>query len=354
MLEAVRYAPSVVTRNTEQYFVPPPVWGQPSPAATQAATSAATAVAPPRVPPPISAPTRVADPDWTPIAPVVASAKPAKKKAGAEHWVAYLAGAVALLAVGLLAGQFLLRQRSETPEPSPAVARIAPAGQQQPDNSAVEQAMASQAGESLKEKPSPAQKAIPAAAQEFAAPAPQRPTPVSVSNSVPVAPPAPVPVAKPAVQQPTMAENHQQANTLFDRKSYPEAAALYDRTCSAGNAGDCSRLGFMYANGQGVELNPSRAAKLYQEACDRGFPGGCANLGHLYDQGKGVDKDNAHAVRLYTQACDAGNAAACSDLGAAYRYGRGVGPDAAMAKQFLAKGCSMGNQWGCGQLQSLK
>ena len=44
----------------------------------------------------------------------------------------------------------------------------------------------------------------------------------------------------------------------------------------------CTILGIMYANGDGVEEDFSKAAKLLKKACDGGDMNGCRNLDIIY------------------------------------------------------------------------
>ena len=45
-------------------------------------------------------------------------------------------------------------------------------------------------------------------------------------------------------------------------------AAKYQKECDSGNFIACGILGNMYATGEGVKQDYSKAAKLFQKACD--------------------------------------------------------------------------------------
>ena len=47
----------------------------------------------------------------------------------------------------------------------------------------------------------------------------------------------------------------------------------------------------MYANGNGVEKDFSKAVELYKKACDGGNMHGCRNLVVMHTNGNGVEKD---------------------------------------------------------------
>ena len=154
--------------------------------------------------------------------------------------------------------------------------------------------------------------------------------------------------------KPDYASIERQADALAEQKRYAEAAPLYDQACGGGQTHSCGELGFMYAKGQGVAKDESRAVAHFSKACDAGDPKGCAYLGAMYADGQGVAKDESRAVALYSKACDAGEGHACSYLGQCYRYGSGVGMDSEKAKQFLSKGCDLGHQRGCDWLKEMR
>jgi TPR repeat protein len=82
-------------------------------------------------------------------------------------------------------------------------------------------------------------------------------------------------------------------------------------SCGDGNATACSDLGLLYANGDGVPRDLTRAASLCQQACDGGEALGCLNLGVSYHNGEGVTRDLERAAILLQLACDGGVAEAC-------------------------------------------
>jgi hypothetical protein len=148
-----------------------------------------------------------------------------------------------------------------------------------------------------------------------------------------------------------LAEDSQRAATLYDGKRYAEAASLFARTCAAGNASDCDRLGFMYSNGMGVPRDYAKAKVFETKACDGGNPYGCNNLGFLEQT---VDKDYAQAATDLTKACDAGNPNGCASLAFQYEGGLGVLKDISEARDLYAKSCKLGYQWGCEQQKRLQ
>src|SRR5690606_5928125 len=59
----------------------------------------------------------------------------------------------------------------------------------------------------------------------------------------------------------------------------PGEPAYHQSKCDSGDAPDCTRLGKMYANGEGVTQNDEQAKPLFQRGCDKGDSEGCAMLG---------------------------------------------------------------------------
>ena len=53
------------------------------------------------------------------------------------------------------------------------------------------------------------------------------------------------------------------------------AARLFRTACDKGEALACYSLGYMYANGEGVDVDMEQAARLFQSACDSGDRVGC-------------------------------------------------------------------------------
>ena len=49
-------------------------------------------------------------------------------------------------------------------------------------------------------------------------------------------------------------------------------------------------LGYLYADGLGVEKNNTEAVKWYRKAAEQGYAGAQANLGVMYENGRGVKR----------------------------------------------------------------
>ena len=97
----------------------------------------------------------------------------------------------------------------------------------------------------------------------------------------------------------------------YDKGDYQKAAELLQKGCAGGNAESCSKLGFLYYEGQGVKQDYQKAAQLFQKACDSGEVGGCLGLGVLYETGQGVRQNFSTAKQYYGKACDLGLQLGC-------------------------------------------
>ena len=126
-----------------------------------------------------------------------------------------------------------------------------------------------------------------------------------------------------------------------------EAVRLYRQACEGGDMLGCSNLGVMYERGTGVDQDYAQAVRLYRQACEGGVMRGCAYLGVMYAEGRGVERDDAEAVRLYRQACEGGEMTGCGNLGIQYEYGRGVDQDIDEAQRLYKKACDGGQELAC-------
>ncbi|HTV23760.1 MAG TPA: tetratricopeptide repeat protein [Polyangiaceae bacterium] len=153
-----------------------------------------------------------------------------------------------------------------------------------------------------------------------------------------------------------------------DRANAPDkvkGAEHISQACNLGSIQGCTNLGYLYANGQGLAADPSRAASAHQRAlslslaaCEGGDARSCSIAGGIYGQGRpGIEKDASRAASAYRAAaahakvsCDAGNAADCSLLAGLHADGRGVPADNAAAVQLLRRACDAGELDACSQL----
>jgi Leucine-rich repeat (LRR) protein len=114
------------------------------------------------------------------------------------------------------------------------------------------------------------------------------------------------------------------ANGVGVEKNEREALKWYRKAAEQGQADAQINLGWLYANGVGVEKNEREALKWYRKAAEQGQADAQINLGWLYANGVGVEKNEREAVNWYRKAAEQGHAAAQDNLGWMYANGVGV------------------------------
>ena len=94
-------------------------------------------------------------------------------------------------------------------------------------------------------------------------------------------------------------------------------------------------MGFLYANGRGVELKPEQTVHWWQKAASQGFAPAQYTLGSLYRKGLGVPYNPQTAASWIERAADAGYPNAQYDIGVMYATGEGVKQDLGTAYMWL-------------------
>ncbi len=140
----------------------------------------------------------------------------------------------------------------------------------------------------------------------------------------------------------------EEAEEYYSKSKYKQAYPIfykyrYHRLFSSNNM---HRLGYMYNEGLGVELNETEAVKWYRRAAMRGNAASQLNLGYMYEFAEGVDKDNTEAVKWYRKSADQGNATAQANLGHMYEYGKGVAKNYSEALRWYHKSAKQGSARG--------
>jgi len=106
---------------------------------------------------------------------------------------------------------------------------------------------------------------------------------------------------------------------LIKRQDYPEAMKCFRRFADQGNGTAQSRLGLMYADGQGATRDYKEAVKWYRLAAEQGNARAQRELAFMYRYGHGVASSRDEAIRLYRLAALQGDAEAQISLGQMYR-----------------------------------
>lgn len=105
-----------------------------------------------------------------------------------------------------------------------------------------------------------------------------------------------------------------------------------------------SKLGLMYYNGKGVEIDLGEAAKLYRLAADKGDASARNNLGMMYCKGEGVVTNYIEAIKLYHQASEQGISEAQFNLSRMYSKGYCVEKNYVVATKLLHLAAQQGNK----------
>ena len=108
------------------------------------------------------------------------------------------------------------------------------------------------------------------------------------------------------------------AYSLYQRKNYTDAFAVFRQAADFGNAGAQNSLGVMYELGQGVTRDAGEAVKWYRKAAEQGHAGAQNNLGNRYRKGEGVTRDVGEAMKWYRKAAEQGIARAQGRLARIY------------------------------------
>jgi TPR repeat protein len=113
-------------------------------------------------------------------------------------------------------------------------------------------------------------------------------------------------------------------NELDERnKAFRKWQALAER----GNAAAQFNVGLMFARGQGVGQDLSKAATWYRRAAKQGHAKAQLNLGYMYARGHGVPGDPLEATRWFHLAAMQGHAIAQANLGRQFYSADGVPED---------------------------
>jgi len=135
----------------------------------------------------------------------------------------------------------------------------------------------------------------------------------------------------------------EQGIEAYASKNYQQAYKLFSKLANAGNASAQYSLGVMYARGDGIAQDHSKAVYWYRKAAGQGDAGAQFALASKYTNGKGVVKDYQKAAHWYSKAAKQGHADAQYYLGNMYKQGAGVAKDQNRADHWYQKAAENGN-----------
>ena len=139
-----------------------------------------------------------------------------------------------------------------------------------------------------------------------------------------------------------------------DRASDDELAdmdACYDESdleacyslALGGDARAQDKLGYIYANAQGVQKDDEAAVKWFRLSADQGYRLGLYHLGYMHYWGRSVPEDKERAATLYLKAAEQNEAYALLALGYMYGAGEGVEKDDEKALHYTHRAAQMGH-----------
>jgi TPR repeat protein len=85
----------------------------------------------------------------------------------------------------------------------------------------------------------------------------------------------------------------------YHRGDHTVALEIWRPLAERGDASSQYMMGYLYAQGEGVESNAGKAAKWYRRAADQGDPDAQLNLGLMYVNGVGVTKSYVSAYKWF-------------------------------------------------------
>ena len=121
------------------------------------------------------------------------------------------------------------------------------------------------------------------------------------------------------------------------------AEAAVRKAAKAGNAEAQFRLGVMYGNGDGVELDYQQARSWFEKAAAQGHENALITLAWMFANGTGVEVDEERSRNLYLQAAERGSAKAQYVVATMYRFAQyGLTKDTSRAVEWYLKAADQG------------
>ena len=105
------------------------------------------------------------------------------------------------------------------------------------------------------------------------------------------------PIAQAAVAPEVPAETTQIV-TIDPDQTPEERTGPLAAECDADDADACTRLGYIYNEGDGVPADDARATPLFVRACHLGDMSGCTMAGYAYGEGRGVERSPERAALI--------------------------------------------------------
>ena len=130
-------------------------------------------------------------------------------------------------------------------------------------------------------------------------------------------------------------------------KNNSETTLELEKLKKAAHSGDVnaqSKLGLVYAAGNGTPQNYQEAFKWFYKAAQSGEPNAQYNLGVMYAEGDGVIQDYKEALIWLKKSAAKENPNAQYNLGVIYRNGEGISQNYQEAVKWYQKAAAQGHQ----------
>lgn|GEM_PF-1085326 len=124
--------------------------------------------------------------------------------------------------------------------------------------------------------------------------------------------------------------------SAYEKGDYETALKEWTPAAKTGDPYAQHMLGFLYAHGRGVPINPEKTVELWTIAAEQGFAPAQYTLGSLYRKGLGVNRNQDEAVKWISRAADSGHPDAQYAFGMMHAVGDGVLQDLSMSFMWLS------------------
>ena len=136
--------------------------------------------------------------------------------------------------------------------------------------------------------------------------------------------------------------------------NFTTANQFYEKACTLYNGAGCNNFARALLHWEDTDpalaINPERGLELLTRACQLGSAQGCTGAGYIYDNGENVDIDYNQANVFFKKGCDEIKdpaASSCYNLALNYQQGHGSDASNDRAKEYFDKACQLGDEEAC-------
>ncbi len=126
-------------------------------------------------------------------------------------------------------------------------------------------------------------------------------------------------------------------------QDYSKAVEYLRLSANQGYAKAENNLGVFYANGLGLPQDYTESVKWFRKAAEQGDPLAQFSMGQACEHGRGIPTNELEAIKWYQRAAEQNQTNAISALADFYLGGNGRLPDFAKARQWFEKAAALGS-----------